>query len=291
MLRALTAVLAVFVAVLAVPVPAAAATGGPRVLVFTKAADPKQAHRSTAEAVGLLEMNARRYGFDIETTADASVFKADELAEYDVVLWLNTYGDVLNAGQQDAFESWMRDGGGFVGVHSAARTEPEWDYYHDLVGAFAVDGEGGDLAERDVTVDTEKSAAGYAPAEMDDHNDQWYTFDRDPKKLDAMQILATAPVTGDDEGSPVAWARPYAGGRSWYTSMGHAAKAYEDGNFTKLLRSGIWWAANDKEPPTVATRDAAPAWPYGLSFLAWIAAVAAGGAVAVVKLNRREALP
>ncbi|ADD41499.1 ThuA domain-containing protein [Stackebrandtia nassauensis] len=289
-LRVFAAVGAVLVTVLATPQPASAAADGPRVLVFTKVSDPKQAHRSTPEAVNLLEMNGRRYGYNVDASADAAKFSAKSLADYDVVMFLNTYGDVLDDGQQKAFQTWMSDGGGFVGVHGAARTEPDWDYYHDLVGAYESEGEGGPLAEHDVTVDTELPAAEHAPAEMDDHNDQWYQFDRDPGKLKKMGIVANAPVVGDDL-SPVTWARPFEGGRTWYTSLGHSAKAYEDGNFTKLLRSGIWWTAGEKNAPLVSATDAAPPWQYGLSFLAWIAAVAIGGGVAVVKLNRREALP
>lgn len=291
LLRLLVSVAVAVVTIAVTPQPVSAASGGPRVLVFTKVSDPEQAHRSTPEAVNLLQMNARRYGYDIEASADASKFKPEALREYDVVMFLNTYGDVLDAKQQDAFETWMSHGGGFMGIHSAARTEPDWDYFHGLVGARAVDGEGTPTNERDVVIDTERSAAAYAPAELDDHNDQWYFFDRDPAKLKKMQILGTAELDSDEDGAPVVWARPYQGGRSWYTSLGHLAKAYEDGNFTKLLRSGIWWTADRDSPPMVSATDAAPPWQYGLSFLAWIAAVAIGGALAVVKLNRREALP
>lgn len=37
--------------------------------------------------------------------------------------FLNTTGDVLNATEQDAFESYINGGGGYVGVHAAADTE------------------------------------------------------------------------------------------------------------------------------------------------------------------------
>lgn len=289
--RLITSLVAAGVLLALVPVPASAAdVTGPRVLLFTKVADAEHAHRSTPDAIDLLEMNSRRYGYQLDAGDDAAVFTAEGLADYDVVMFLNTHGDILTDAQQDAFETWMRDGGGFVGVHGAARTEPDWDYYHDLVGAFAVEGEGAPMVPHDVSFDTERPAGQFAPVDMNDHTDQWYEFDRDPGKLKKTQIIGTAPLTDSTAQDPVTWARTFEGGRSWYTSLGHAAKAYEDGNFTKLLRSGIWWAADREQAPRVQAADAAPGWPYGLSFLAWIAAVAVGGAVAVIKLNRRETL-
>lgn len=42
------------------------------------------------------------------------------------MIFLNTTGEVLNASQQAAFEAYVRGGGGWVGVHSAADTEYAW---------------------------------------------------------------------------------------------------------------------------------------------------------------------
>ena len=61
--------------------------------------------------------------------------KGEGLAPYDVVVFMNTTGDVLNDEQEAAFEAWYRAGGGFVGVHAATDTEYGWDWYGELVGA------------------------------------------------------------------------------------------------------------------------------------------------------------
>ena len=69
-------------------------------------------------------------------TEDATAFTTANLAQYKAVVFLSTTGDVLNATQQTAFESYIRGGGGYVGVHSAADTEYDWPFYGSLVGAY-----------------------------------------------------------------------------------------------------------------------------------------------------------
>ncbi|MER8071317.1 ThuA domain-containing protein [Streptomyces sp. NPDC094034] len=61
---------------------------------------------------------------------------AANLARYQAVIWLPTTGDVLNSAQQTAFESYVANGGGYVGVHAAADTEYDWPWYGELVGAY-----------------------------------------------------------------------------------------------------------------------------------------------------------
>ena len=72
----------------------------------------------------------------MDATEDASAFTDESLAQYKAVVFLSTTGDVLNAAQQAAFERFIRRGGGFVGVHSAADTEYDWPFYGGLIGAY-----------------------------------------------------------------------------------------------------------------------------------------------------------
>ena len=51
-------------------------------------------------------------------------------------MFLSTTGDVLDPEQQAAFEGYIRNGGGYVGIHSAADTEYDWAWYGGLVGAY-----------------------------------------------------------------------------------------------------------------------------------------------------------
>ena len=69
-------------------------------------------------------------------TEDASVFTDEGLAGYEVVVFLSTTGDVLDAAQQAAFERYVQGGGGYAGIHAASDTEYDWPWYGELVGAY-----------------------------------------------------------------------------------------------------------------------------------------------------------
>lgn len=89
-------------------------------LIFSKTTGFR--HDSIPHGVALYEALAEEHGFETEHTEDADVFNEEDLARFDVVVWLSTTGDVLDEDQQGAFEDYIRSGGGYVGVHSASDT-------------------------------------------------------------------------------------------------------------------------------------------------------------------------
>ncbi|HEU0307356.1 MAG TPA: ThuA domain-containing protein, partial [Lysobacter sp.] len=93
-------------------------------------------HDSIPVAVATLRRLATDLGMVADHSEDAGDFNAANLARYRVVVFASTTGDVLDAAQQNALEEFMRRGGGFVGVHSAADTEHDWPWYGRLVGAY-----------------------------------------------------------------------------------------------------------------------------------------------------------
>src|SRR5207244_7671274 len=75
------------------------------------------------------------HGFTVINSEETSIFNDVELAKYRVIVFLNTTGDILNSVEQSALETFIRGGGGFVGIHSATDTEYDWPWYGQLVGA------------------------------------------------------------------------------------------------------------------------------------------------------------
>ena len=57
------------------------------------------------------------------------------LRPFDPVVFLNTTGDVLGPRQQKAFKGYIRHGGGWVGIHSAADTEYDWPFHGEAARA------------------------------------------------------------------------------------------------------------------------------------------------------------
>ena len=112
---------------------------------------------------------AQRNGFTVDATENAADFNDANLAKYDVVIFLCTTGDVLNAAQQAAFERYIQGGGGYAGIHSASDTEYDWSWYGGLVGAYfrdhpGVPGVNQQFQQATINVEDRKSAADEAPA-------------------------------------------------------------------------------------------------------------------------------
>jgi glucose/arabinose dehydrogenase len=223
-----------------------------RVLVFTKTAGFRHASIDDVHRVlGGLDPTA---GLDVTITEDAGTFSDEGLAHYDVVLFGNTTGDVLDDPQQEALQRFVRGGKGWVGAHSAADTEHGWSWYGRLVGAYFISHP---LLPVDVTVTTEDathpSTAHLPPAFQ--FTDEIYNFDRNPRADHAVLLTVDeagfiypnfppTPSMGEDH--PIAWYKEFEGGRSFYTNLGHRPQTWDDPAFLAHLLAGIRWAA---EPP------------------------------------------
>ena len=91
------------------------------VLVFSKTEGFR--HGSISNGQTALRNMAEEKGFSVDFTENAGDFTAEKLAQYQVLVFLNTTGDILDETQQNAMQAWYRAGGGFIGIHSAADTE------------------------------------------------------------------------------------------------------------------------------------------------------------------------
>src|SRR4051812_30824032 len=109
--------------------------GSFRALVFSRTAAFRHTDCIQQGTVAIRQLGAR-HRFRVDATEDAAAFTKANLAKYDVVIFLCTTGDVLNADQQAAFERFIRTGHGYVGIHSASDTEYDWPWYGGLVGAY-----------------------------------------------------------------------------------------------------------------------------------------------------------
>ena len=111
----------------------ASAQGQLKVLVLTKTTGTPHASQD-AGYTALQEIGAAN-NLTVERSTDASQFTEEKLAEYAAVVFLSTNGDVLTAEQEAAFQGYIRGGGGFLGIHDAARLETGSSWFTQLVGA------------------------------------------------------------------------------------------------------------------------------------------------------------
>ncbi|MET0236076.1 MAG: ThuA domain-containing protein, partial [Kibdelosporangium sp.] len=224
-----------FAALLAAP-PAAAAPLA-NVLVFHKTAGYQ--HPSIPAGVEAIRKLGRQNGFHVTATADAGQFNATNLARFQAVVWLSTTGDVLDAGQQAAFEAYIGGGGGYVGVHAAADTEYSWPWYGGLVGAY-FDSHPSNQTARIRVEDRSNAATSHLPQTWN-RLDEWYNYRSNPREnVRVLASLDESSYSGGNMGDhPITWCHDYQGGRAWYTGLGHTEQTYSDPLFTRMLLGGI----------------------------------------------------
>jgi len=238
------------IAVLAIPLTATTAQAHPghgdetfNALIFSKTAGFR--HDSIPAGIQAIKDLATANNFTVTATEDAAMFNDTELAKYEVVIWLSTTGDVLNADQQAAFERYIRAGGGYAGVHAASDTEYDWPWYGKLVGSYFDSHPPGTPNATVKVEDHAHPSTAEAPTSWP-RTDEWYNYRSNPRG--AVHVLASvdeSSYTGGNMGPehPIAWCQDYEGGRAWYTGMGHTIESFADATFRKHLLGGIKTAA------------------------------------------------
>ncbi len=215
----------------------------PRVLVFSRTAGFRH---DSIEAGHAMFRDLHAAGDLIaELTESSERFSQASLESFDVVVFLNTTGDVLDDEQQIALQRFVERGGGFVGIHAATDTEYDWPWYGSMIGAYFAGHPHVQPALVRVEDHAHPATAGL-PATWT-HVDEWYDFDRNPRD-GGHRVLMTVDeasyeggAMGDDH--PIAWCREVARGRSFYTALGHTPECFADPMFQAHIRGAIEWAA------------------------------------------------
>jgi PKD repeat protein/type 1 glutamine amidotransferase len=240
------ALVAPFLTLLAAPASAEAATAAEpafKVLVFSKTTGFR--HDSIPEGIAAVQKLGQENNFAVDTTEDSALFTDQNLAQYQAVVFMSTTGDPLGTqSQKDAFQRYIQRGGGFVGVHAAADSGYNWEWYGKLVGAYFKQ----HPAIQQAKVKVEDPAH---PATKDlpttwTRTDEWYDYQANPRgKVHVLTSMDEKSYTGGTMGAdhPNTWCQDFDGGRSWYTGLGHLKENYSEPNFLKLLLGGIQTAA------------------------------------------------
>ncbi|MCW3816169.1 ThuA domain-containing protein [Micromonospora sp. DR5-3] len=236
-----------------------------RVLVFSKVTNFY--HDSIPAGVAAIQQLGDQHGFAVEATTDAAAFTDANLARFDALVFNNTNstpasGDLLNADQRAALQKFIRDGGGWVGLHAASASERDWTWYEGLVGAIFdhhpdFSGTGGTFPGRIKVLDHAHPSTKNLP-ELWERSEEWYNWRTNPtgKVHTLAQIKVRDGIPGLDEGVDHAysWCQNYDGGRSWFTAGGHSSSSFQEPAFLQHLLGGIKWAAGAAPGDCGATR-------------------------------------
>jgi type 1 glutamine amidotransferase len=214
---------------------------GPIVRVLMLTATAGFRHDSIATAGEVMASLSAANGLSVTATEDLSAMSASHLANFDVVMFAQTSGELaFTTEQRNALVAFVSGGRGFVGTHSATDTLREWPDYGRLVGSYVIDHPWTQRA-RVLVEDTSHPAAGIREAFA--LEEEYYVFGDNPRAR--VQVLlrldpSSVGATGD---YPLAWAQSFGSGRSYYNALGHFPNTWRDARYQQQLIAGIRWAS------------------------------------------------
>ena len=231
---------------------AAAAQKGPRVLLFSHSTGYR--HASIEPGVAAIQGLGAREKMTIVPSADPNVFSADGLKGYDAIVFLSTSTDPkkpesewFQGARREALQSFVRRGGGIVGIHAASDSHYHWPWYGRMIGGYFVSHPKGTPEGTVKVVDRKHAATKNMPASIR-RADEWYYFQDHNPETHVLVTLDPASIGEKDVNpNPVSWAHEFEGGRVFYTAMGHTTESYADRNFLSHLAGGLRWVTEKKK--------------------------------------------
>ena len=199
-------------------------------------------HDSIAAARQALASLATSTGaFSVAATEDLAALSASNLANYDVLFFALTSGELaFTSEQKAAILGFVSRGGGFLGAHSATDTLYDWPEYGDLIGAYFREHPW--TRQASVVVEDRTHPATSGLADRFTIEEEFYAFRDNPRPRVQVLLRLDATSVGSSGDYPLAWAKSYGSGRVYYNALGHFPATWNDSRFQQQLTAAIRWA-------------------------------------------------
>jgi type 1 glutamine amidotransferase len=253
-----------------------------KILVFTKSSNYEHdAIKRKGDQLSLGEATLKKIGetnnLEFTFSKDGRDITAEKIAQYDAFLFYTT-GDLTTSGTdrnppmtkegKDAFLEAIKQGKGFIGLHSATDTFHSPGNRNIDAARFRNDGTnidpyiamiGGEFMihasqqkARMIQEDPKFPGMQAVPPDFGP-TEEWYTMKNFAKDLHVLLVQDTVSMktkTGGDycydrPPFPATWAHRYGKGRVFYTSMGHRDDVWNNPVFQQILLGGINWAVHN----------------------------------------------
>lgn len=250
-----------------------------KLLVFSRTNGYRHASIATGK-LALTELGRRTGAFEAVVSDDLSNFEKGKIGEFDAICFLSTTQNPFSPTEAEAKEmsdeekeaaekyemalkdslmGYVKDGGGFVGIHAATDTFYEWAEYGQMINGF-FDGHPWN-ANTKVSIKVEPGQEEHALAKMFggeniEFNEEIYQH-KDPYDSSKVHMLlrldpekSDMNVKGlkrEDKDWGVAWARNWEDGKVFYCSIGHNHEMYWNPKILRHYLAGIQWAMGDLE--------------------------------------------
>lgn len=240
----------------------------PAILVFSKTNGFRHDGAIIA-ANTLFQQMAVKNGWGHFQTENGATFNPAMLEQFDAVIFNNTSGDVFTLEQRAVFQSYIKSGGGYVGIHAAGdASHAGWNWYMtELLGTtFTQHTLNPQFQTATVSLDKPDHPAVQGLPSSWEHFEEWYSFDRSPRSTGVDVLITVDEATYIPEGflgadlrmgdHPIVWSRCIGKGRVLYSAFGHAAAAFESTQQKQLLLNATRWAlrldGNECDAPSVS---------------------------------------
>jgi len=248
-----------------------------KLLVFAKTNGFRHASIATGK-LALEELGKKTGAFEATITEELDQFEADNLKQYDGVLFLSTTMNVF-APKKDVFDKmtdeekkaaterearlkenlmkFIKSGRGYIGIHAATDCCYEWAEYGKMVNGF-FDGHPW-TADVKVSVKVEPGQEKHPLVAMFEGQnvefpEEIYQF-KDPYNSKSVHMLLRLDtektdmtrkgIKRTDGDFGISWARHWEKGRVFYSSLGHNHEIYWHPKVVRHYLAGIQWALGD----------------------------------------------
>ena len=211
-----------------------------KVLIFSKTKGFR--HKSIEYGREVIAEMCLENDIAVDSTENSALFNTKHLKQYNALIFLNTTGDLFNDKEQKALVKYIRDGGGFVGIHAATDAEYDWEWYGKMVGGYFKSHPRQQNAKVNI-INKDHASTNMLPDEIK-RRDEWYDF----KNINPdIIVLATLDETSYKGGKmnnnhPIVWYHEFEGGRIFYTGFGHTNETFDDPLIQKHILGGIKYA-------------------------------------------------
>ena len=262
----------------ALPAEAFAKPEKPRkLLVFSRTNGFRHASIATGK-IALAEMGKKTGAYEAVISEELVNFEKDKIGQFDAICFLSTTQNPFSPFKEELEKmsdeekakaseyemqlkenlmSYVKNGGGFVGIHAATDTFYEWAEYGEMINGY-FDGHpwgAGTQVSIKVEPGQEKHPlVAMFDGENIDFKEEIYQL-KDPYDSSKVHMLlrldpekSDMNVKGlkrEDKDWGVAWARNWDDGRVFYCSIGHNDNMYWNPKVLSHYLAGIQWAIGD----------------------------------------------
>lgn len=232
----------------------------------------------------LAELERLTGAFTTVIDNDLKHLEASALDNFDAICFLNTTGNIFlpppdefesldETGKKHAIEreerlkknllNYIREGGGFIGIHAATDTFHEWPEFGEMINGF-FDGHPW-TARSEVSIRVEPGKGTHPLLAMFQNEnlritEEIYQF-KAPYNSSSVEMLLrldteSTPmnvkgINREDGDFGVSWIRRWGNGRVFYTSLGHNHEIFWHPQIVQHYLAGIQWALGDLSADSV----------------------------------------